>query len=499
MAQRDNRQFFETKHLNTDLKQRSLRSGAVTLTSQGLMFVLQLGSTMILARILTPQDYGMLAMVVSVTGLAGVLSNLGLSTATVQRAEINHEQVSALFWINAGVGAGVTLIVATLSPLVAWFYQTPALLWMMLALSSSFLINGLAVQHSALLNRQMRFYSLAKIQVLSALGGIGVAIVAAKFGLGYWALVLSSLVTSILSVVGTWVASGWVPGGPQRNEDVRSMLKFGSDIVGFNVINYFARNLDNVLIGRYYGSASLGLYSKAYQLLMMPITNLRDPLNRVALPSLSRLQNEPEQYRSYYMKFISILAFLSMPVVVFMYVCSDNIINLVLGPQWAGASELFKILAFAGLIQTIGSTRGVVLLSTGQSRKYLWWGAGNALVTILSFVIGLPWGPKGVATSYAVANYLLLYPSLFYVFKGTPVRVVDFFSATYKPLAASLVMGAVCFVVLRNLNDFPDLAVLISCFLTGLSVYLLALIAVSGGVKELREFYSYGRLVFAKK
>lgn len=499
MSQKDYRKFFDTKHLNLDLKKQSLRSGAVTLISQGLMFFIQLGSTMILARILTPRDYGVMAMVVSITGLAAILSNLGLSTATVQRAEISHEQVSALFWINAGVGTGVALVGAMLSPVVAWFYQTPELFWVMLALSSNFFINGLAIQHSALLSRQMRFYSAAKIQAISTLIGIGVAIVAAQHGFGYWALVLNSIITSVTSVVGTWFASGWIPSLPRRNTDVKSMVKFGYDVVGFNVINYFSRNLDNVLIGRYYGSVALGLYSKAYQLLMMPITNLRDPLNRVAMPSLSRLQNEPEQYRNFYIKFISILAFVSMPGVVFMYVCSDNLISLVLGSQWMGASEIFKILAFAGLIQVTGSTRGVVLLSTGKSRKYLWWGAGNAFITILSFVIGLPWGPKGVATSYAVANYLLLYPSLLYVFKDTPVCVGDFFTAIYKPLVASLAMGSACFLLLRNLNSWPDVAALSVCFVVSLGAYLLALIVLSGGSKDIREYYSYGRLVFAKK
>ena len=134
MERKDKHKFFDTPHLNADLKKSSLRSGAVTLGSQGLMFFIQLGSTMVLARILKPQDYGMMAMVVAVTGLAGVLSNLGLSTATIQRADINHEQVSTLFWINAGVGVGVTVVVAGLSPLVAWFYQTPDLVWIMLAL-----------------------------------------------------------------------------------------------------------------------------------------------------------------------------------------------------------------------------------------------------------------------------------------------------------------------------------------------------------------------------
>jgi PST family polysaccharide transporter len=491
--------LFDTNHLQSDLKTQSLRSGAVTLSAQAAKFVIQLGSTMVLARILTPDDYGIMAMVVAITGFAGIFINLGLSTAVIQRAKINHAQVSTLFWINTGIGAFVMLLVASLSPVIAWFYQTPALKWVTLALSCNFLINGLAVQHQALLNRQMKFPAIAVIQVGAMLTGIAVAIVAAINGFGYWSLVFNSLTISMFTVIGGWIASGWWPGLPRRNAGVGEMIRFGSDIVGFNVINYFSRNLDNVLIGRYHGSGALGLYSKAYQLLMMPITNLRDPMNQVALPALSRLQNEPEQYRNYYKKLLSILSFVSIPIVVFMFVCSDRIISLVLGARWMEASALFKILAVAGLIQTVSSTRGLVLLSSGKTRRYLWLGVANALVTCLAFTIGLPWGAKGVATAYAVSNYLILFPSLIYSFNGTPVRLSDFFTAIYKPVMASGLMAVACFLVLIQFDHLPDLLILIVCFVAGLLTYLLSSVAVSGGTKDLREYYSYGRLVFSRK
>lgn len=277
------------------------------------------------------------------------------------------------------------------------------------------------------------------------------------------------------------------------------MIKFGADLVGFNVVNYFSRNLDNILIGRFHGSGPLGLYSKAYQLLMMPITNLRDPMNKVAMPSLSRLQNEPERYRNYYIKLLSILSVASIPLIAFMFVCADRIISLVLGQQWLAASEIFKILALAGLIQTVGSTRGLVLLSTGKSRKYLYWGGINAVVTCLAFVIGVPWGPVGVAISYTIANYLLLYPSLYYVFKETPVRVHDFFVGVYKPLLASLIMGGAGYLFLNTFKELSDFSALFFCFIASLGCYLLALIAIGGGTKDIREYYSYGRLIFSKK
>ena len=499
MSPKANLTLFETTHLKTDIKKRSLRGGAVTLATQGLLVVLNLGATMILARILTPYDYGIMAMVAAITGFAYIFINLGLSTATIQREKINHDQVSNLFWINTAIGAAIMLLVSGLAPAIAWFYQTPPLFWVTIALSCNFLISGIAVQHQALLDRQMRFLTISIIKIGALLMGIATAITAAINGYGYWALVLNTITTSICSLAGVWFATGWRPGHPRRNTGVGPMLRYGSDILGFNVINYFSRNLDNILIGRFYGSAALGLYSKAYQLMMMPITNLREPLNKVAMPSLSRLQNDPVQYRNYYMKFISILAFLSMPVVVFMYTCSESIIALILGPQWNGAVDIFRILALAAFIQPVCSTRGMVLLTTGKSRKYLWWGVGYAVVTILSFVIGLPWGAKGVATSYAIANYLILYPSLVYVFKDTPLRIRDFFIAIYKPLVASLAMAVAGFFMTTRLNGLSEVPILLACFGMSVVIYLLALIVLPGGSKDLSEYYSFGRLVFSSK
>ncbi len=498
MAKQDYQKLFDTRHLNTDLKKRSLRGGAVTLTTQAMSFVIQLGSTMVLARILTPDDYGMMAMVVAITGLAGILINLGLSTATIQRAEINHAQVSTLFWINAGIGAALMLLVSGLSPVIAWFYKTPELKWVAMALSCNFLINGMAVQHQALLNRQMRFVAIAVIQIGSMLAGISVAIMMALKGFGYWALVSNSITISVCTVMGAWLASGWRPGLPRRDAGVGSMVKFGSDIVGFNIINYFARNLDNILIGRYHGSSALGLYSKAYQLLMMPITNLRDPMNKVALPALSRLQDDPTQYRNYYIKFLSLLSFLSMPLVVCLFVLSDNIISFFLGSQWMGASVIFKVLALAAFIQPVSGTRGLVLLSCGKSRRYLKLGILGATIVILSFIVGVRWGALGVATAYSVQTYLFLLPFMYLGFYKTPVTLKDFFIGLHKPFIASFLMGGCCYFLSIKLSGISDFFLITTILFCAVFLYCLFFILIPGGREEFRNYYYYGKEMFCK-
>jgi O-antigen/teichoic acid export membrane protein len=491
--------FFDTSHLEKkDLKKRSLQGGAVTVMTNGVQLFIQLGSTMILARILTPQDYGILGMVMAFAGMAGLFLNLGLSTATIHRSVISHAQVSTLFWINAGMGFLLMLFLAGLSPVVAWFYKEPELTPVTLALSVPFLLSGLSVQHNALLNRQMRFFSLAVIQVVSMLGGIFVAIFAALQGLGYWALVLNNIVHSICSVSGAWLAVRWIPGLPRRDAGVGSMIKFGADLVAFDFVNYFSRNLDTVLIGRFHGSGPLAMYSKAYQLLMMPIQNIRNPMMQVAMPALSRLQNEPESYRKYYIKFLSILAFLSMPLVAFLYVCSDQIILIVLGDQWIDASVLFKILALVAIIEPVISTQGLVMITTGNSRRYFILGVIGAFLTSSAFIVGIQWGAKGVAVAYAVQLYLRCIPILFFSFKNTPVSVRIFLFAIYKPFLASFMMVLVCQAVVNYLNIYDNITVLLISFIVALFSYLISMIIVSGSVKWILEYYNYFKLVIRK-
>jgi PST family polysaccharide transporter len=277
------------------------------------------------------------------------------------------------------------------------------------------------------------------------------------------------------------------------------MVKFGSDLVVFNVINYFSRNFDNVLIGRYHGSGELGFYSKAYQLLMMPITNLRDPITSVAMPALSRLQNNPEQYRNYYLKCVSLLAFISMPLVVFMFVFSDQLIDLLLGSQWMDASKIFKILAIAAFIQPVSFTSGMVLISTGRTKLYLTLGFLSAIVICCSFVAGLPWGAKGVATGYTISNYLVSLPVLHYTFKDTPISIRSFFYSVHRPFFASFLMGCMCFITTHFLSDLNMIGVLIIGLIISSVVYVLSFSLFPDGLNDLREYFSYRRLLYEKK
>jgi len=469
------------------------------MAAQGLKFFLQMGSTVVLARLLTPQDFGLIAMVTAVTGFVMMFKDMGLSMATVQRAEVNHGQISTLFWINVGLSLCVMLVTAALAPTIAWFYGEPRLTWITLALAGAFIFGGLTVQHQALLRRQMQFRALAIVEIVSMSVGIVTAIIAAWYGAGYWALVIMQLAGAIAGAIAVWVVCGWRPGWPRRCSGVREMLAFGGNLTGFSVINYFARNADKILIGKLWGSGQLGLYSKAYGLLMLPINQIRGPLTSVAIPALSHIQGDPKRYTSYYTKLILLLSFISMPLIVFLAICSRSIIHLLLGEQWLGASRIFQILAIAAFIQPVASTRGLVLLSLGQSGRYLKWGILNALVVVTSFAVGIRWGAIGVASAYAVANYLILFPSLWYCFRLTPISIATFLKAIARPAVASLAIALAMLLAHPFLVNRPDTIVIGGCFVIGSLAYLLTWVVLPGGLQVLRDFYSYVSLVFREQ
>lgn len=473
------------------LKERSVRSGAITLVDQALSHGVHLVSVVILARLLTPEDYGIVAMVTAVTGFVSLFRDLGLSSATIQSRNITHDQISALFWVNAGLGALITLIIAALGPILAWFYHKPQLSLVTAGISLTSLLSSLGTQHSALLTRHMRFGVLAVIRVSSLIAGFLAAVAVALSGGTYWALVTSPIVTALSNTCGLWLASGFRPGRPRKGTGVRPLVRFGAHIAAFDVVNYFHRNLDNVLIGRAWGAQQLGLYSKAYALLMLPISNLRYPLGRVALPALSRLQNEPGPFRDYFLKYCSFLAFASMPIVAFLYACSENVIRLILGPRWLGAAELFSILALVSFIQPISGLPGTVLVALGRGGRYFRWGLYNAIVTVIAFFCGLPWGARGVAIAYGIATYAILHPSLMYALHGTPLKPADFYRSLVKPCLASIVMCLAALFARGRFQGASDALVLALLLPVSGLTYLGTFRMLPGGRQTLKDYWRY--------
>ncbi len=495
----NNQQYFRTEHLKKDLKDRSVRGGAITIAAQASRFILQMGSTVILAHLLVPEDFGLIGMVTVVIGFAGLFKDLGLSTATIQKAQIDHQQVSTLFWINFAISCATALIVAVLSPFVALFYGEPRLTWITLALASSFIFGGLTVQHQALLRRQMNFTSLAKIGIISMLVGVVSAIVFAWYGAGYWAIVVMQLASAATNAIGVWIACSWRPGLPAQGSGIRSMLAFGGNLTGFNIVNYFSRNLDNVLIGQYRGPQELGFYAVAYRLVLLPIQQINGPVTSVALPALSSLQTEPQQYRRYYYKAILLISSLGMPMVGFLFASADKVILTLLGKQWLDAVPIFRFLMPAAFNATIGAGMGWVYQSLGAVDRQLRWGVVSSILNVILFAIGVRWGAIGVAAAYGLSRPFFLVAGFAYCYKGTPLKLTELTKTLFLPAFASI-GAAISLIGINQLLPFDlnNAIALVIDLILYILLYLAIWIIIPNGKRSLLEILEITK-AFQKK
>jgi PST family polysaccharide transporter len=480
------RRLTDARVVEGDLKTSSVRGGAFAMAAEGLDFVLRLGSIAVLARLLMPEYFGLISMVTVVTAIAERFKDLGLSIATIQRKEITHEQVSTLFWVNSGVGVLMMLIVAALAYPISLFYGDSRLVPITLAIATSFFWSGLAIQHQALLRRQMKFFEIAVIQVGSSALSIVVAILMALNGLGYWALVGREVSRNFFVTIGTWACFPWVPGAPSKQSGAGSMLRFGGHMTAFNLVWFLCSSVDLVLIGKIFGAAPLGLYRQGFQLVLAPINQFRQPIQTVGESALSRLQGDPERYRRYYRKFLGMLSLVTMPLVAFLIVYADELVLVALGHKWVAATPIFRIMAISAFIRPAAATTGAVTVTCGHSRRFFWLGLFTGALLTVFFVAGIPWGPIGIAFAHVWYVYLLLIPILCWNFKDTPVTMKLFFAAIAKPALASLLMGGFLYFLKRSMPVENNIEALGIGAVAGFAVYLGVWFLLPGGGSELR-------------
>jgi O-antigen/teichoic acid export membrane protein len=485
-----NSQFFNADLIRNDLRERSVRGGMLTVSCQAIESVLRIGSIAILARMLLPEYFGLIGMVTAITVIAEQFKDLGLSTATVQQKEITHEQVSNLFWVNAALGLALMVLISSASFLIARFYGEQRLIYITIAMSTGFFWSSMTTQHQALLKRQLKLATIGVIQIGSTLISTAIAITMAIKGYGYWALVWLEVLRSLLVALGTWVCCPWIPDPPRKHIKIDRLLRFGRDIAGFNIIVSFAATLDQILIGKFYGPAQLGIYRQAYALIFFPIRQLIQPVGIVTEPSLSFLQDDAERYRRYYRKMLATLSFVTMPVVLYLLVYSRDVVLVVLGERWTETTPIFRILAIAAFISPASHTTLWLLVTCGKTRRFFNLGLVTGLVMLVSFSVGVLWGALGVAYGYLVATYALLVLRLVYSFEGTPVDVRTFFKAIQKPLTASLAMMIVLFVLKIVIVTRISLVQIATSLPIAVLTYLLAWMIISGGKEALREIMS---------
>lgn len=460
---------FSTDHLLEGLKSRTVSSGIVTSVLQVALLVLNLGSIVLLARLLAPEDFGLLAMVLTVMGFFRVFGEAGLSTVTVQKDGITHAQVSNLFWTNIAVGGVVTLTLALLAPVVAWFYRTPQLTEVTLALSMTFVLTSLTVQHVALLKRQMRFKAIALIKIASTAMGIAVGIGMAWRDYGYWSLVGMQITTPVLALVMAWWICSWRPQLPVRNSGTRSLLCFGANLTVSGFLWALAKGLDGLLIGRWFGAEALGFYSRAAALLNRPLEQASAPLESICVPTLSRLQGEPERYRRTAFQIYDCLALFCLPFSAMLLALAQPLILVVLGPKWEAAVPIFTALTLYAFYLPMVMVAGWLLVSQGRGKEFLLMSCMTSSVTVLSYLVGLRFGPIGVAMSFSLSCVLVQLPIIYWVAgRSGLVTTRDLWARLIKYLPLWVIVCAATWLVRSSFEHSDPLTQLFIGILAGL-------------------------------
>ena len=454
-------------HLQADLAGRSLRGGAITVGALGFKIAVQFGTVIILSRLLPPQAFGILAMVLALTEFLEYIKEFGLSAATIQKSDITHDQVTALFWINGMLGVAVALVMAAAAPLIALFYNQPELTEITRWLAVAFVISGLTTQHSALLARQMRFNSLAVIGVGCEVLGMVAAIAAALAGADFWSLVVQRLVYCSALLVATWMASGWRPGRPRRCAGMMPLLVLGGSMTGSAIINNLGRVVEPALIGWWWGALPLGLYERSYKLLMSPMSTATAPIYSVGMPALSRLDEDSARYRRAYLSLSEKLSMATVPAAALTVVTADWIVALMLGGQWHDAAPIVAWLGAAAALGPAGAATGLLFVTQGRAPELLKVGAIGSTIGVISAVIGLPFGAVGVAASLALSTVLVRVPLCFW-FAGRkgPVTVADLYASVMPSLiAASVVLASVlAFRQIHAVDNAQPIVALTLCF-----------------------------------
>lgn len=468
-----------------NLKVASVSGIAVNFAAQMVKFGLTFLYQILLARLLQPADFGVVAMAAPVLAFVGLFADFGLTQATVQRANISQQQLTLIFWINCLLSLALAIITVVVSPLVGRFYHNEQVTPIVVILGSMFFLGGLYAQHLALLNRRLAFAKLAVIDLVGFLAGAAAAIAAAMLGLRYWAIIINGVVTGIVTLVLAWMFTRWVPGRPQWAEDARALLGFGGNITTFNVVNYFARNLDNVLIGKYVGVVGLGLYDRAYKLLLLPLSQITGPFAKVATPLLAQLLDDPPAYRRAYTRMLEAICLLTFPGVVFAMVSSKLLIDTVLGSRWDGVAPIFSVLAIGAFFAPISNSTGWLFITQDRTREMRNWGVVSSAMFVLSFILGLRWGAQGVANSY-VAVGALQGPLIWWaVTRRGPLSFVQLLSGLF-PHGVALAVTIVGQIALQRVLPYKPWA-LIALGAAAYPVFVLGLGTTVGGRQAIRD------------
>jgi PST family polysaccharide transporter len=487
--------YFEKKGGSAELAERSVSGSGFQFVGKAINTVMVLASTAVLARLLSPGEFGLKAMAWALVGIVGIFSNLGLKRAIIQREDLTPTQASSVFWLNLAFSVGLILASLCIAPLGAWFYSDFRIFGIIAVASFQFLFSAVKIIHLALLRRKLIFRDVMIASIVATIFGQGCAIAAAYYGMGYWALVIAPLASHAAEGFVAWTQCEWRPSGFEVTEEVKALISFGAYLSVANLASYVNRNSDDILLGRYGGPASLGLYNRAYRLFQYPMLFVASPITSVAIPLLSRLHGDDEEYRSSYYSLLSKMLLITTVGGVMLAGTSDFVVQILLGPKWHKASPILAVLSVCVVLQPIGKTCGWIYTSqdrTDEAMKYSLF--VSTPVSVTAFVVGLPWGALGVATAYTVGSILIDLPlNVWIANRRGPVDHRGVLRVSLPFLGCAAVSGLTVYGLRQFVSFSSTFGGFACCLLvTGLA-YLFSVVAFAGSRETLRDSISVAK------
>lgn len=502
--------LFRTDAVRADLRGHSVRSGVISIGARVAQAVLLLGSVVVLARLLTPADFGIVAYVLPLALLTMAVTNGALQSAIIQRDEVDQAQVSALFRFSALANLGLCALLAAVAPLVARFYEEPRVAAVTVVWAAAVWLSSLTAVPEALFKRQMRFGVVMGAQVGALALGTAGAIAAAVAGLGYWALFIHVAIPPIVKGIVLWGRSGWRPARmlTARSRDaaghagdlaradandgtavaIAAMRTYWYGLAGFRFVSWAGDQMDRVLVGFTGSTFALGLYDVARRWGWYPLTEVIISLNDVAVSSFSRVAGHAEAYRGYVRKGLLPALAMSLPAIALIWVAAEDVVLTLLGDQWLGAVPFLRLMCVAAFVGAPARLLPWLYLSRGETGRQLRWSVFQTAVTIAALVVGTRAGPIGVATAFTVVTCVLTWPAVVWATRGSPVRTGDIAHTVLRPAVAALLAAALLFVLQpllpRELHTVVRLAAMGIAYAVA---FVAAWLTLPGGVAATRE------------
>lgn len=406
---------------------------------------LQFAISVILARLLTPTDFGLVGMVTVFTGFASLFSELGFGAALIQKERPGEEHYSSVFWLNLTTGSILTVLLLITAPLIGQFYDEPRLVPLCMLVALNFLVAPFSMVQISILRRAMDFRLLALVELVTVFVAGVVAIALAMMGYGVWSLAWQILTASIATAVALWWLTNWRPRLRFDRSAVAELFGFSLNLLGFSAFNYWVRRGDNMLIGRFIGSSALGIYARAYSTMLLPLSQVTSVLGRVMFPALSRVQNDKERAKRIYLRSLAMIALVTFPMMMGLLVVTEHFVLALYGARWVAVIPVLRILCLLGMVQSLTATTGWIFQSQGRTDRMFKWGMGAGMLLIGSILVGVWLGTvNAVAASYAITSgVILLYPAFTIPGKLIDMAFSDVFRAVIGVLGCSTAMASI--------------------------------------------------------